>query len=160
MVRDVKIRRVQLGYEDPYMVVIDAKHGRRTQKPLSYRDEETWEEKLDNVDVGSIELADQKPGDLSLSHKVVREYLKPQFFKLADDEIPGIVFLERCRGVGGPIEAMLKYRLKKNSDKPEEDEYKDMTDIIRYILMKMPTYVEKYPIERDSGRIVNKYTGR
>jgi hypothetical protein len=160
MVRDVKIRRIELGYSEPYAIVIDAKHGKRTQKPLEYRDEETWEEKLNAVDVGYIELADQSPGRIDVSHKIVREYLKPQFYKLADAEIPGIVFFERCRGEGSPVEGMLKYRFKKSSDKPEEDEFKDICDPIRYVLMKMPEYVEKHYQGGEEPRVVNRFTGR
>jgi hypothetical protein len=160
MVKEVKLKRVQLGYDEPYMIVLDAKHGVRTQKPLAYRDEETWQEKLESVDAGFIELADQGPGKLDVSHKIVREYLKPQFFKLMDEEIPGVVFFDRCRGQGGPVEGMLKYRLKKHSDKPEEDEFKDVVDPVRYVLMKMPTYIEKVFQGSDEHRVVNKYTGR
>ena len=161
MAKEIKIKRAELGYTEPNSITMDGKHGKRRQASVSYRDSVSWQEKMEDVDIGYIELADQKPGDVDVGHKIVREYLKPQYSKLFEKEVPGLVVMERNRGKGGPIEAMLKYRRKKDSDKPEDDEYKDPMDALRYPLMKMPTYVERYVMEdRASGRVVNEYTGR
>jgi len=84
-----------------------------------------------------------KPGSVELGHKIVRSYLRPQFFKLAEKDVPGLVFLDRCRGLDGPISAMRKYRYKVGTDQPEED-VKDLMDCLRYICLHKPKYVESY----------------
>jgi len=143
MAIEVKKRRLELGYESVYSIVLDGKYGRRRQKTLDENDLATWEEKLEDVNIGYIELADQSPGDVELGHKIIKEYLKPQFWKLEETEVPGVVFMERCRGQGGPIEAMMNYRQKKDSVDPVDDEFKDVCDTVRYLLRKQPTFVDR-----------------
>jgi len=84
--------------------------------------------------------------------------VKRQFFKLEDADVPGIVFMDRCRGMDGPIEAMRKYRYKVNVDKPDE-EFKDWADAVRYLCTYRPRYVERY---RASGSFtpVSEHAGR
>ena len=143
MAIEIKKKRLELGYRDAYSIILDGKFGRRRQKTIDENDLATWEEKLEDVDIGYIELADQSPGDVELGHKIIKEYLKPQFWKLEETEVPGVVFMERCRGQGGPIEAMMNYRQKKDSIDPVDDEFKDLVDPTRYLLRKQPTYISR-----------------
>jgi len=158
----VKKRRLELGYEKPYAIVLDRKHGRRIQKAEKHTDRRTWEEMLTNVGIGYIELADQKSGDVETGQKIIKEYLKPQFWKLEDRDVPGLVFLNRChsRGAGpGPIEAMENYRCKRGSNEPMDDENKDVVDALRYVMMKIPSYVDPAFRVREEYVPVSKHTG-
>ena len=93
----------------------------------------------------------------------MRDYLKPQFWKLEETEVPGLVFMDRCRGEGGPIEAMIKYRKKEDSDQPEEGPYKEVVDGPRYWCSKIPLFVDRRLFAKEGERDAiptSPYTGR
>ena len=115
MVKEVRRKRLDLGYgsRDPYCILLDAKYGTQRRVKMDQEDPASWQDKLETAGVGYIQLSESKPGSIEIGHKIVRGYLRPQFFKLEDAEVPGIVFMERCRGMDGPIESMRKYRYKR-----------------------------------------------
>jgi hypothetical protein len=161
MVVEIKRRRLQHHYDNPYIIKMDGKYGARRSARMDRKEPSTWQEKLELAGLGYISLSENRPGSVDLGHKQIIEYLRPQYSKIDECEIPGIVFMERCRGEGGPIEAMKKYRRKPNSDEPEE-KYKDFIDILRYVLEDYPIYMD--PRRRmfrgvDMKR-VGRYTGR
>jgi hypothetical protein len=164
MVKMVKRKRIELDYEEPSMVVLDAKFGRRRTTAFDRNEPQRWDEKLIEAGVGYVKLSHSAPGDVDVGHNVVREYLKPQLwsFAMQEDaqEVPGLVFFSTCRGKGGPIEAMLKYKRQMKSDKPEET-YKDWPDAIRYVCMEYPK-VMRLRTKRsssESGKPRNRFTG-
>jgi len=160
MAKAVKQKRLDLGYMDkgPNAVILDARYGRKRTVTMNVEEPVNWEEKLEEVNIGYIELSYSKPGAVELGHKTVRAYLRPQFFKLADREVPGLVFLDRCRGLDGPIETMRKYRYKVGTDQPEED-YKDWADCVRYLCLFKPKYIE-VDHTRQMFQPRDKYAGR
>ena len=168
MAHYVKKRREELKYgEEAYSIVMDRKHGRREYKTETDKERKSWEEMFLNQEIGYLDLADQKPGDIEVGHKIIREYLKPQPCRREGKDIPGLVIMDRCRSRGkgpGPIEAFENYRKKRTSDDPEDDEYKDVMDAIRYGLMKIPTYVDKGRFkrlrERRTSKPVSELAGR
>ena len=143
MVKAVHQKRLDLGYMDrgPWAIMLDAKYGKKKTVAMTAEEPVNWEEKLEEAGVGYIQLSYSKPGSVELGHKIVRSYLRPQFFKIADKEMPGLIFFDRCRGIDGPIETMRKYRYKTGTDQPEED-YKDWADTVRYICLEKPKYLE------------------
>jgi len=145
MVREIKRRRIDLGYGERslYSLVLDAKYGKKRVVSLDGKEPVNWESKLVDAGIGYVELSHSKPGDVELGHKIVRAYLRPQYFKMAEKDVPGVVFLERCRGMDGPIEGMLKYRYKLQTHQPDE-ECKDIMDCLRYVCMAKPVYIERY----------------
>ena len=138
MVRQVKVRRAEMGYSHPAMVILDAKYGSRTVKTAE--GETSWEEELEKAGIRHITLSHSAPGDVSLGHKVVKDYLRPQYSTLRGKEIPGMLFAsDGCGGDRGPIQDMFNYRWQTGSDKPEED-FKDMADCVRYAALEQPVY--------------------
>jgi hypothetical protein len=160
MAKAVKQKRLDLGYMDkgPYVVLLDAKYGRKHNVTMSVEEPVNWEEKLEEVNIGYIQLSYSKPGAVELGHKTVRAYLRPQFFKLAEKDVPGIVFLDRCRGLDGPIESMRKYRYKMGADTPEE-EHKDWPDTVRYLCLYKPKYTE-FDHDKQEFKARDKHAGR
>ena len=161
MVQAVKRKRLDLGYPDkgPFSILLDAKYGRKRTVATATTDEPiTWEEKLGDAGAGYIELSISKPGSVELGHKITRAYLRPQYFKVAERDMPGLIFFDRCRGIDGPIESMRKYRYKIGTDQPEED-FKDFCDCVRYVCLSKPKYVDPerghqtfQPRDRYAGR--------
>jgi phage terminase large subunit-like protein len=148
MVRQVKVRRAEKGYHHPAIVILDAKYGARTVKTAD--GETSWEEELDKEGIRNITLSHSAPGDVSLGHKVVKDYLRPQYSTLRGKEIPGMLFAaEGCGGDRGPIQDMFNYRWQIGSEKPEED-FKDMADCVRYAALEQPIYRRPEP-EIDSA---------
>jgi phage terminase large subunit-like protein len=140
----VKIRRAEQNYREPAMVILDAKFGTKTVKA---GDEITsWEEKLDEVGIKRIVLSHSAPGDVSLGHKVVKEYLKPHYSVVRGKDFPGMMFAkEGCKGDRGPIQDMFNYSWdEKNPDKPKEA-YKDFPDCVRYAALECPVYRKPEP---------------
>lgn len=164
MKRRVEIKRTELGYREPVSIILDRMHGKRRQATMQAGQPATWHQKLTELDIGYIKLSASKRGDVDLGHKIVIDYLKLKYFsvgiKQAQEEVPGLVFLERCRGKGGPIESMLKYKRQTASDKPEED-YKDWCDTVRYLCMLKPTYQTEVRVHRKttSSTNLNRFTG-
>lgn len=143
MVRRVKVRRAEMGYQHAQMVILDAKYGARTVKTME--GETSWEEELDKAGIRNIRLSHSAPGDVSLGHKAVKDYLRPQFSALLGKEIPGMMFATSgCAGDRGPIQDMFNYRWDEASDKPEED-FKDMADCVRYAALEQPQHHAPQP---------------
>jgi len=136
--RAVRIKRAMHDYKEPAMVILDAKFGERTTKLAE--DETCWEDELEKAGIKHIVLSHSAPGDITLGHKRVKEYLGPHYSKVKGIEVPGMLFArEGCSGARSPIQDMLNYRWKEGSDKPEED-YKDFPDCVRYVALEQPVY--------------------
>ena len=143
MVRKIQVRRAEMGYHYPAMFILDAKYGSRTVKAADY--ETSWEEELEKAGIKRIVLSHSAPGDVSLGHKVVKDYLRPQYSALRGKEVPGMLFMaDGCGGDRGPIQDLFNYRWQTGSDKPEED-FKDMADCVRYAAMEQPVYKRPEP---------------
>ena len=143
MVRKVKVNRAEKGYHHPEMVILDAKYGARTVKTME--GETSWEEELDRAGIRNIRLSHSAPGDVSLGHKAVKDYLRPQYSALRGKEIPGMMFAAQgCSGDRGPIQDAFNYRWKAGTDKPEED-FKDFCDCFRYAALEQPNYKRPEP---------------
>jgi phage terminase large subunit-like protein len=136
--RAVQVRRAEYGYREPAMVILDAKFGSKTVKTME--DTTSWEEELYKAGIKHIVLSHSAPGDISLGHKIVKEYLKPHYSALKDKSFPGMMFAaEGCKGDRGPIQDMFNYQWKMGTDKPEE-QYKDACDCVRYAALEQPVY--------------------
>jgi phage terminase large subunit-like protein len=135
VVRQVKSKRALHGYDTPYFVVLDKKFGEKTQM-----EERSWQTELERRGIVRMRLSHSSPGDVELGHKLVREYLKPQFSTLLGTAKPGMLFSRQgCTGTDSPFHAMCNYQYKENKDKPEEA-YKDWCDCVRYAAMEQPSY--------------------
>jgi len=136
LVKDAKVMREKHGYSKAKWIILDAKYGTRTEL-----EGKSWEDELRKRGLGYIKLSQSKPGDVELGHKIVREYIKPQYSTLTGKTKPGIMFAKNgCGGTGGPINQMFNYQYKDGYDKPD-DEYKDFPDVVRYMCMEQPVYV-------------------
>jgi len=136
--RQVKVRRAELGYLSPEMVILDAKFGSKAIK--TFDAESSWEEELERAGITRIRLSHSDPGDLSLGHKRVKEYLKPHYSALRNGQFPAMMFAaEGCRGERGPVHDMTSYQWKPGTDRPEEA-YKDFCDTVRYLALEQPVY--------------------
>jgi len=143
MVRQVKVRRAEKGYQHPALVILDAKYGVKTVKTAI--EETSWEEELEKAGIRGIVLSHSAPGDVALGHKAVKDYLRPQFSTLRGKEIPGMLFAEKgCSGERGPIQDMFNYSWQPGTDKPQE-EYKDFPDTVRYAALEQPRYRRPEP---------------
>src|SRR5208337_178830 len=119
-------------------VILDAKFGTKTVKTAA--EETSWEDELDKAGIKNIRLSHSRPGDISLGHKLVKQYLQPHYSTTRNCEFPGLMFSrEGCSGLRGPIQDMWNYRWKEGSDEPEQD-FKDFADTVRYAAMEQPTY--------------------
>jgi phage terminase large subunit-like protein len=141
--RKVKIRRAEHNYKEPAMVILDAKFGSKTTK--TGLEETSWEEELEKAGIRNIILSHSAPGDVSLGHKRVKEYLALHYSVVKDKSFPGMMFAqEGCKGDRGPIQDMSNYSWDEGKDKPKED-YKDACDCIRYAALEQPTYKRPEP---------------
>jgi hypothetical protein len=163
MVDEVRRKRADLGYSDRslYSIILDAKYGRAKTMSMTGEEPPNWQARLEEAGAGYIELSYSKHGAIELGHKIVKAYLKKQYYRIYEKEIPGIVFLERCRGLEGPIESMLKYRYKVGSDTPEDD-YKDWADTVRYLCLARPVYIDRsgFKARRETFRPRDEQVGR
>lgn len=161
MVREVKRKRLELDYTEPIELILDAKFGSRRTTTVDRGEAATWADKLADAGVGYVKLSRSAPGDVDVGHNVVREYLRPQLWSMAMNEemqeIPGIVFFTTCRGKGGPIESMMKYKRQLKSDKPEEM-YKDWPDCVRYLCMEYPRCQNRHHRVKPQ-KTRNRFTG-
>ena len=135
IVKNVKSLRALHGYQEPAFVVLDKKHGEKTQI-----EEKSWQSELERAGIRHIRLSHSSAGDVELGHKVVREYLKAQYSTLLGKEKPGMMFARKA--LGGPkgiIHYMFNYQYKEDKDKPEE-KLKDWPDVVRYVALEQPTY--------------------
>jgi hypothetical protein len=159
IVRQVQALRVLHGYAEPAFVVLDKKHGEKTQI-----EEKSWQSELERSGVKHIRLSHSSAGDVELGHKVVREYLKPHYSTLLGKAKPGMLFARKA--LGGPkgiIHYMFNYQYQESHDKPEE-KYKDWPDTIRYVALEQPTYrgprEEKEIMDSLKTRMDNAYKFR
>lgn len=139
----VKSVRALHGYSEPAIVVLDKKHGEKTQI-----EEKSWQSELERAGIRHIRLSHSSAGDVELGHKVVREYLKPQYSTLLGKDKPGMMFAKKA--LGGPkgmIHYLFNYQYKEDRDKPEE-KFKDWSDCVRYVALEQPTY--RSPKEEDA----------
>jgi phage terminase large subunit-like protein len=166
----VKVKRAEHNYKEPEMVILDAKFGSRTTK--TQEGETSWEEKLNDAGIKKIILSHSAPGDVSLGHKAVKEYLKPHYSVVKGREFPGMMFARNgCKGDKGPTQSIFNYQWQDGKDKPEED-YKDFPDCIRYVALEQPVYrvpvpeidqeyarelLDRQNMRRDSGSVL--YSG-
>lgn len=135
IVRQVKSKRALHDYETPYFVVLDKKFGEKTEM-----EDKSWQGELERRGISRIRLSHSSPGDVELGHKLVREYIKPQFSTLLGTAKPGMLWARHtCTGKDSPFHAMCNYQYKENKDKPEET-YKDWCDTVRYAAMEQPIY--------------------
>jgi len=81
--------------------------------------------------------------DLNIGHTLVRAYLR------YDDETPpGMMFMDSCRGIKGPIYQLLRYswedwkdrRMERDAKETPRQSYKDFPDIIRYVAAQGLTF--------------------
>ncbi len=136
--RQVKVKRAEHNYQTPAFVVLDAKYGARVQKSMD--GDTSWEEELLKAGIERIRLSHSEPGDISLGHKRVKEYLRAHYSAVKGKDIPALLFLEDgCRGDRGPTQDMSNYQWKPGTDKPEEA-YKDFCDCVRYLALEQPVY--------------------
>jgi phage terminase large subunit-like protein len=142
--RAVKVKRAEHNYQEAAMVVLDQKFGSKTIK--SAEDMTSWEEELEKAGIRNIVLSHSAPGDVSLGHKRVKEYLNPHYSSVRDKSFPGMMFAaEGCKGQRGPIQDMFNYQWDvKNPEKPEE-KYKDFCDCVRYAALEQPVYKRPEP---------------
>jgi len=151
--RKVKIRRAEMGYKEPAMVILDAKFGSKTTK--TGLEETSWEEELGKAGIKNIVLSHSAPGDVALGHKRVKEYLAPQYSSTRNGSFPGMMFAaEGCKGDRGPWQDMTNYQWQEGTDKPEEA-YKDMCDCVRYAALEQPVYQRPMPeMDAELARII------
>lgn len=136
--RQVKVKRAEHNYVTPAMVILDAKYGARTHKTMD--GETNWEEQLEKAGIDRIRLSHSDPGDISLGHKIVKEYLKPHYSAVRAKSVPALMFAaDGCKGNRSPIQDCFNYQWKPGTDKPEET-YKDFPDCVRYIALEQPVY--------------------
>ncbi len=141
IVRTVKATRALYGYEEPYQVMLDKKFG-TAAKMVSFDDPErrTWQSELEKAGIKRIKVSHSSPGDVELGHKVVKEYLKPQFSNLTKTARPGMLFAkDGCSGSDGPIRQMMMYQYDEKTQKAD-DQYKDWPDTVRYVALEQFSY--------------------
>ena len=151
--RSVMVKRAEHGYKQPAMVILDAKYGSQTRQTADF--ETSWEEELDKAGIKKIRLSHSAPGDISLGHKRVKEYLAPHYSAVKDKSFPGMMFAaEGCKGDRGPIQDAFNYMWKMGTDKPEEG-YKDFCDTFRYAALEQPVYRAAEPdIDTDLAKML------
>lgn len=152
--RAVKIKRAEHNYREPAMVIIDVKFA-AAHKPIHGETVSSWEEKLEDAGIKNMVMSRSNPGDVTLGHKMVKEYLNPHYSPVRGTSFPGMMFArEACKGDRGPIQDMFNYQWKIGTDKPEEG-YKDFPDTIRYAALEQPVYQKPQPeIDQDLARLL------
>jgi hypothetical protein len=121
------------------MLIIDVKFA-AAEKPLHGEVFPSWEEELEKAGMKHIVHSCSAPGDVSLGHKRVKEYIAPHYSSVRGKSFPGMMWAkDGCKGDGGPIQHVFNYQWKEGTDKPEE-KYKDFCDCIRYAALEQPVY--------------------
>jgi len=142
--RQVRVKRAEHNYKEPAMLIIDVKFA-AAEKPLHGESYPSWEEELEKAGMKRIVHSCSNPGDVSLGHKRVKEYLQPHYSTVKDKSFPGMMFARQgTSGDGGPMQHMSNYAWKEGSDKPMEA-YKDFCDCVRYACLEQPTYSPPQP---------------
>ena len=152
--RAVKVKRAEHNYKEPEMVIIDVKFA-AANKPIHGVTQSSWEEKLTEAGINHMVMSQSAPGDVSLGHKMVKEYLNLHYSATRGASFPGMMFARQgCAGDRGPVQDMFNYQWKEHSDKPEED-YKDFPDTIRYFALEQPRYRAPKPeIDQQLARMI------
>jgi phage terminase large subunit-like protein len=147
--RQVKVKRAEHNYKEPAMLIIDVKFA-AALKPLHGEVQPSWEEELEKAGMKHIVHSCSAPGDVSLGHKRVKEYLQSHYSTVKDKSYPGMLFARNgTKGDGGPMQHMGNYSWKEGTDKPEEA-YKDFCDCVRYAALEQPVWKRPEP-ELDEG---------
>jgi phage terminase large subunit-like protein len=142
--RQVRVKRAEHNYKEPAMLIIDVKFA-AAEKPLHGEHFPSWEEELEKAGMKHIVHSCSAPGDVTLGHKRVKEYLAPHYSAVRGKEFPGMMFArEKTSGEGGPFQHMSNYSWKEGTDKPEEA-YKDFCDCVRYAALEQPLYSRPQP---------------
>jgi phage terminase large subunit-like protein len=137
------VRRAEMNYREPAMVILDAKYGSRTVQ--TGEETTSWEEELAKAGIRNIVLSHSAPGDITLGHKMVKAYLAPHYSALKDKTFPGMMFAAAgCKGDRGPLQDMTNYSWDEDKDKPQEA-YKDFCDCVRYAALEQPVYRRPEP---------------
>ena len=142
--RQVRVKRAENNYKEPAMLIIDVKFA-AAEKPLHGESFPSWEEELEKAGMKHIVHSCSAPGDVSLGHKRVKEYIAPHYSAVRGKSFPGMMWAkEGCKGDGGPIQHAFNYQWKEGTDKPEE-KYKDFCDCFRYAALEQPVYQAPQP---------------
>lgn len=142
--RQVRVKRAEHNYKEPAMLIIDVKFA-AAEKPLHGEVYPSWEEELEKAGMKHIVHSCSAPGDVSLGHKRVKEYIAPHYSSVRGTSFPGMMWAkDGCKGDGGPIQMMFNYMWKEGTDKPEE-QYKDFADTVRYAALEQPVYTAPQP---------------
>lgn len=142
--RKVKVKRAEHNYREPAFVILDAKYGMRSTR--TFEGEACWEEDLSRAGIERIRLSHSDPGDVSLGHKRVKEYLKPHYSRARGKSVPALMFAEEgTKGERSPWQDMSNYQWEKPTDKnpaPDkpQEKYKDFCDCVRYLCLEQPVY--------------------
>jgi phage terminase large subunit-like protein len=152
--RQVKVKRAEHNYREPAMVIIDVKFA-AAHKPLHGETFSSWEEKLSDAGINKMVMSRSNPGDVSLGHKAVKEYLADHFSMVRGTAFPGMMFArEGCKGDMGPTQSMFNYQWEDGKDKPQE-QYKDFPDTIRYAALEQPVYARPVPeLDQEFARMI------
>lgn len=142
--QQVKVKRAVHKYREPAMVIIDVKFA-AAHKPLHGETFSSWEEKLEDAGITKMVMSRSNPGDVTLGHKAVKDYLNDHYSVVRGKSFPGMMFArEGCKGDRGPIQDMFNYAWQEDKDKPQEG-YKDFPDTIRYAALEQPVYKAPIP---------------
>ena len=143
--RQVKVKRAEHNYKEPAMVVIDVKFA-AAHKPLHGETFSSWEEKLADAGIKNMVMSRSNPGDVSVGHKVVKDYLALHYSAVQGRSFPGMMFAKNgCAGERGPWQDMRSYQWDDKKDEKPEEAYKDFPDTIRYAAMEQPVYEPPKP---------------
>ena len=138
--RQVRATRAMHGYNEPAMVILDAKWGTKQSLGSTEEERKTWQSELEGQGIKKIKLSHSSPGDVELGHKLVRDYLRDQYSKVTQTAKPGLLLAKKgCSGVNSPIQYMFNYQYDDKTHKPKE-EWKDWPDTIRYVCLEQPVY--------------------
>lgn len=85
--RQVRVKRAEHNYKEPAMLIIDVKFA-AAEKPLHGESYPSWEEELEKAGMKHIVHSCSAPGDISLGHKRVKEYLQPHYSTVKDKSFP------------------------------------------------------------------------
>jgi len=169
LVREVKAKRAFHEYDNPSFVVIDRKFAHKEQHSPLYGSfaARSWEKELKAAGIKNVRLSHSSPGDVELGHKIVREYLLPQFSTLYDGARPGILFARKGCGakkVDSPIYDLERYIYQTPKDKKTKNPTgkaneisKDFPDAIRYACMEKPQYIPPDAAKMATKRAMEGY---
>lgn len=152
--RQVRVKRAEHNYKEPAMLIIDVKFA-AALKPLHGEEQPSWEEELEKAGMKKIVHSCSAPGDVTLGHKRVKEYLQDHYSAVRGKSFPGMMFAKQgTSGDKGPMQFMQNYMWREGTDKPEEA-YKDWPDTVRYAALEQPCYTKPIPeIDQEFARML------